>query len=149
MMVDPGSLLALAQELAASDKETHFRCAASRAYYAGFHAARRALQRLGFAIRQGDQAHAAVRRRWSNSGNREWAKVGELLNDLRSERNVADYDLDKPFAARRADDAISDSDFVLTQLARSLTTEEQSKLVAEIRRYERDVLRDVTWRSAN
>ena len=148
-MVDPHSLLALAKELAASGEETHFRCAVSRAYYGAFHAARRALQRLGFAIRQGDQAHAAVHRRWSNCGNTELAKVGELLNDLRSERNVADYDLDKPFASRRADDAISDSEFILNQLAQSLTAEEQAKLVAEIRRYERDVLRDVTWRSTN
>lgn len=148
-MVDPSSLLELARELVASKRETHFRCAVSRAYYSAFHAARQALRRLGFSIRQGDQAHAAVHRRWSNCGHAELAKIGELLNDLRSERNVADYDIDQAFVSRRADEAIADADVVFSQLTRKLTAEEQSNLVAAIRRYERDVLRDVTWRSPN
>lgn len=102
----PRDFLLLAGELSPRKTEACWRSAASRAYYAAFHVARDFLNSLGFAIRQGDQSHAAVYRRMSNTKVADVDQAGNLLIDLRRLRNQADYDLQRSFAAADARKAI-------------------------------------------
>ena len=148
-MVSPEALLALAAELVASQDEVKWRCAMSRAYYAVFHAARTELRKLGFATRQSDQAHVAISRRWSHCGHSSLSEIGDYLSELRTNRNLADYDLDRSFGHFRAQSGVTKANQILGILRSNLSNQQQAKLVEEIRRYERDVLRDVTWISPN
>jgi hypothetical protein len=74
------------------------------------------------------------------------AHAGAELNDLRSQRNWADYDFDKSldqFAA--ADYVQAGRDIVhLLELANAMASV-LSQITAAICIYERDVLRQVTW----
>ena len=49
----------------------------------------------------------------------------------------------------KAESGIKQAAQILSLLRGKLSNERQAKLVEEIRRYEHDVLRDVTWRSPN
>src|SRR5438270_1105412 len=84
--------LRLADTLAKGTTEAEWRSASSRAYYAAFHVARRLLLALGFRVPQADRAHGYLWLRRSNAGAADVKKAGSLLNDLRRERNRADYD---------------------------------------------------------
>lgn len=142
----PSDFLVLATELAARETESCWRSAVSRAYYAAFHACRDFLNDLGFVIRQGDQAHAAVYRRLSNSNVAEINGIGTALMELRRLRNLADYELRRSFASVTAHKAVQDAQQLFDDLASPRDHSTRSLIAGNIRTYERDVPRDVTWR---
>ena len=72
-----------------------FRSAISRAYYAAFHFGLDSLKRMGFPIVQNQDAHQAVYRHLNNSRDGELVKAASMMNDLRTRRNHADYELDR------------------------------------------------------
>src|SRR5438067_12577797 len=84
--------LSLATTLSQGPTEAEWRSACSRGYYAAFHVARQLLLGLGFLVPQADRAHGYLWLRLSNAGVTEVRRAGRLLNDLRRERNRADYD---------------------------------------------------------
>src|SRR5438876_3717736 len=84
--------LSLAFTLANGGTEAEWRSATSRAYYAAFHVARELLSDLGFIVPRGDRAHAYLWLGLGNSGEAPVITAGKNLNDLRGERNRADYD---------------------------------------------------------
>ena len=94
----PEHLLALATVLAASENESAWRAAASRAYYASFHHLRRVVdERIGQTSLGTAEDHAII------------AEAVEVLDaaaaaafvELRRERNIADYTIDGPFSRVR------------------------------------------------
>ena len=145
--MSPRSFLDLADELAVGDGEAEWRSAVSRAYYAAFHVGRDFLIRCGFEAPRADQVHAYLILRLMNSGNAQLAHSARDLADLRSRRNYADYDLNGDFPQRlastlvfKAADAVRVFEDYIAEPSAIAT------VAAAILAYERDVLRQVTWR---
>ena len=144
----PQDFLDLAKRLASESSEVSWRSAISRAYYAMFHEVRNKLASWGFMIRQSDQAHAGLTRRLLHSGNDSLVSLGEFLSDLKRHRNYADYDLRRP--VHQSDALVQVSRIEKSfQTTLNINRDEETKAVENIRRYESDVLREVTWQSPN
>jgi uncharacterized protein (UPF0332 family) len=145
--MDGRDFLEVADDLITAMREADWRSAVSRAYYASFHVARQLLQDCGFQVPIADKAHAYLWRRLSNGGHADLQHAGQDLNALRTARNWADYDLDRPLdQATAVDKAQNASDII--DLLRSVPTlpATQAQLTEAIKTYERDVLREETWR---
>jgi hypothetical protein len=72
--------------------------------------------------------------------------AGAELNDLRSQRNWADYDSDRVMAHSTAADFVEAAREVVSLLEQATTLPTVlSQITIAIRDYERDVLGDVTW----
>jgi uncharacterized protein (UPF0332 family) len=102
--MDGNDFIALAGKLAAAPDpdEATCRTAISRAYYGAFHVAHSFLVELGFEPVRNANVHAFVRHQLSGSGHADAILASELLDDLQSARNRADYRLDDPqFGSRR------------------------------------------------
>ena len=94
--MDETGFLDVADDLSTGLREADWRSATSRAYYAAFHKARRLLLRGGFTVPRGEQAHAYLWLRFSNAQHPDIVNAGVELNQLRTVRNQADYDVDAP-----------------------------------------------------
>jgi uncharacterized protein (UPF0332 family) len=146
--MDPRDFLDVAAEWSIGSREAEWRSAMSRAYYAAFHVARALLRHVGFAVPAGPQAHPYLNLRLQNSGQVDVQEVGASLAALRSLRNRADYDLDRPFEETLAFarvQAVVGIIRTLDDLAGEPTA--LARVVETIRDYERDVLHDVTFRA--
>ncbi len=146
-MMDPHDYLEVAWSLLEGSREAEWRSALSRAYYAAFHIARQLLTQCGFAVPRGDQAHAYLWLRLSNAGHPDVHYVGTKLNDLRKARNRADYELEHSVDAASALEkvqAAADIIELLDDVAKE--TAILAQITEAMKNYERDVLRDVTWR---
>jgi uncharacterized protein (UPF0332 family) len=144
--MSPRDLLEVADDLLGGLKEAHWRSAVSRAYYADFHEARLLLRQCGFAAARGEQAHAYLWLRLSNCGHPDLAHAGAELNDLRSQRNWADYDFDQPLDQSTAADYVQAARDVVQLLEQAGGMPVLlSQITDTIRVYERDVLGAVTW----
>jgi uncharacterized protein (UPF0332 family) len=143
----PRAFLDVADELAAGPTEGHWRSAVSRAYYAAFHTACVLLRQCGFSVPQEDQAHVYLWMRLSNGGHPDVSQAGRNLRHLRNRRNQADYDLALPLDQRQAVDLVQVAADILDLLEQvSATPVVRDAARDAIRVYERDVLRQVTWR---
>lgn len=97
MSFDWSEYLTLAQELASKAtnsaiQEAHLRCAISRAYYAAFCKARNLLDsKDGYKTPRGMNVHWDVVEKFENSSDATRRYVGTLLRNLRSTRNIVDY----------------------------------------------------------
>ncbi len=67
--------------------------------------------------------------------------------DLRGIRNHGDYDWRRPFGIVNARQAVREAEQLLAILEGSQDQQNLATLKANIRAYERDVLRDITWRA--
>lgn len=74
-------------------EEASFRCSCGRAYYAAFAHARDALLQASFQVDKSHKAHGQVVTWLKKSTIRDIKKVGGMLDDLRTKRNEADYDV--------------------------------------------------------
>jgi len=135
--------LPAARRLAGGSDEADFRSAASRAYYAAFHAARDVLAALRFRVPRADRAHDYLYRRLNNCGVAVVRQAADLLLDLRRLRNEADYDVRPPFPAVQAADAVADAEQVLQTLD-ALTPAELVQITDAMKLYEQQI-GDVTW----
>jgi hypothetical protein len=147
--MDPHEFLRVAAEWATGTCEAEWRSAVSRAYYAAYHVGRQVLTRAGFAIPEGPAGHGAVWLRLANAGQLDIANAGNALRLLRMFRNRADYELGTPFLQKLAisqTEAAQNIVQILDQLAQ--TPAVLAQVVAAIRVYEENVLRDVTYRSS-
>ncbi len=94
--MEPRHFLYLAQRLAEHGAyPVEFRSAISRAYYAAFHVGLILLRQMGFSIVQNASAHEEVYKHLNNSGDDELAKAASKMNDLRTKRIHADYELNR------------------------------------------------------
>jgi hypothetical protein len=146
-MIRGEDFLRLADAWAQGANEAIWRSAVSRAYCGGFHVARDFLASLGFRVPRADQAHAYLWRRLMNCQDTQVEKVGSTLNQLRGDRNWADYRIER--------DLLQAESRLKIQLARAsagvLTsisdTARLDAITAAIRDYERDILREETWQA--
>ena len=74
---------------------SEFRTAISRAYYAAFNLGFNLLKELGFNIANNREAHKQVYYHFNNSGDSDLIEVATKIDDLRTNRNHADYHLDR------------------------------------------------------
>jgi uncharacterized protein (UPF0332 family) len=141
------AFLEVAEDLSAGSREADWRSAVSRAYYAGFHTARWLFERLGFEVPRGDSAHAYLWMRLANSGHPDVQNAGDQLNPLRNARNRADYDTDRPLPQPIAFNwVLIAAQFIdLLESVPTVPTVQQ-QITDAIKQYERDVLRQITWR---
>ena len=144
--MDPQTFLTLADEWVQGPTEAHWRSAVSRAYYAAFHFARLLLEDLGFEVERGDRAHAYLTHRLCQCGQPEIGAAGTTLIDLRRSRNEADYGLKTPFSHRRAIHEVHTAHETITVLQQGFVEPIRTTITESMRRYERDVLKSVTWR---
>lgn len=144
-MILDTDLLRLAEKLSLSTTEPEWRCAVSRAYYAAFHHGRDLLQALGFEPPRGEIAHAYLWRRLQSCGNPSLGMAGSDLNQLRGQRNRADYDLAGDVSHRTAMTAVETAAAIF-RIIDALTPDDREVAIEIIKAYERDVLREPTWR---
>ncbi len=137
--------LPLASSLAAGTTEAEWRTAVSRAYYAAFHVARELLESFGFRVPRSDRAHAHVWLRLGNCGDPVVQAAAGDFQGLRSDRNLADYDLNRPVAPALATASVGTATRVIQRLQAAAQEPARSQITAVMRLYERNVLRDVTW----
>jgi hypothetical protein len=101
----PSEYLALAERLLAGEKcPAGFRTTVSRAYYGAFHTALAFVREMGVTIPSGPSInkHECVPHLLGNSGDADLQKAGARLENLRGERNRADYNLDDSGAEKEA-----------------------------------------------
>ncbi len=144
--MDVLDFLRVAESWVIRPTEAEWRSAVSRAYYSVFHVARQLLVQCGVEVRKGDQAHAYLWRRLSNCGVPEVQHAGRELQNLRGDRNLADYDMHVAFPQAHAKAAVELANETAKALRLAAVEPQRSKLIAAIRDYERNVLREVTWR---
>jgi len=94
--MEPRQFLYLAERLAEHGAyPVEFRSAISRAYYAAFHFGLILLREMGFSIVRNASAHEEVYEHLNNGGDDELAKAASKINDLRTRRIHADYELNR------------------------------------------------------
>lgn len=93
--MEPKAFLYLAQKLSKEERnEASLRSSVSRSYYALFHIMRQFFEISGERIPKGPEAHGTVRNYLSICNVSEVKKIATDLNDLRTDRNESDYDLE-------------------------------------------------------
>jgi uncharacterized protein (UPF0332 family) len=143
----PRDLLELADELSTDDREAAWRAAAHCAYYAAFHAARSLLTQGGFAVPDADRAHGYLWLRLQNSGHPDVAQAGRRLSEARGHRNHADYAFSPAFTRSLATAQVVRVEGIVEMLELvSDSPETLARITQTMRDYERDALREVTWR---
>jgi uncharacterized protein (UPF0332 family) len=144
----PRDFLDLADELVIGNGEAEWRSAVSRAYYAAFHVAREFLQALGFAVPEAESAHKYLVYRINNAGDPQLAYIATRMDDLRRDRNIADYDLasfyPSHFAAKQV---LRATDIIRVLEEYTAEPSRFAALAATITAYERDILREATFRN--
>ena len=145
-MIGARDLLNLAEVLSRGTSESEWRCAVGRAYYAAFHQARDLLQALGFQIPRAEFVHASLWKRLLSCGRSSVGTAGSKLHQLRSVRNRADYDVVIDFPKQNAIAAVETSRQILDAFE-TLTPEDRQAALDVMAAYERDVLRETTWRA--
>jgi uncharacterized protein (UPF0332 family) len=138
--------LFLASRLTTGNAEADWRTAVSRAYYAAFHVARQLFVDLNFVVPRADRAHQYLVFRLSNSGEPSVEQVGRDLDTLRRLRNRADYDEVPPVTAAQATAAVQLAETIIRVLDVAAKEPARTHMRDVMIAYERDVLRDVTWR---
>jgi uncharacterized protein (UPF0332 family) len=88
--------LKLAKKLQNSEDEASLRTAVSRSYYAIFNHVKHYLTTNGITLPPSAQAHEKAHQYLSNSGIDEAADLADDLDNLRKNRNDADYELRSP-----------------------------------------------------
>ena len=145
-MIRARDLLNLSENLSRGATESEWRCAVGRAYYAAFHQARDVLQALGFQIPRAELVHAFLWKRLRSCGQSSVGMAGSKLHQLRTVRNRADYDVAFDFAKKDAIAAVETSRQILDAFER-LTAADRQAALDVMTVYERDVLRETTWRA--
>jgi uncharacterized protein (UPF0332 family) len=138
--------LSLATRLVKENAEADWRTAVSRAYYAAFHTARQLFADLNFSVPRADRAHQYLVFRLSNSGESAVEQAGRNLDTLRRLRNRADYDGVPALTQSQATAAVQLAETIIQELDLARHEPVRTRMRDAMIVYERDVLRDATWR---
>ena len=95
---------------------------------------------------RGDRAHAYLWRRLCNCSEARVQIAGSDLNSLRGDRNKADYELEHTLVHRQALLQVACAERIMQSLRAATQEPAQSKIREAMKVYERDVLKDVSWR---
>ena len=90
-------------------------------------------------------AHAYLWRRLENCGHLGLATAGSRLNQLRRERNRADYDVNLDIARQDAAAAVKSAAMII-EAFNTLRVSDRPAIIDAIKNYEQHVLREPTWR---
>jgi len=82
----------------------------------------------------------------SNSGDPLVQVAGRELNDLRGERNRADYNLVATLSQAEAAGQVRIAERIIQVLDSAATEPIRTRITEGMKTYERDILKDVTWR---
>ena len=117
------------------------RAAISRAYYAAFNVAAELLRSMGLPVGRGAAAHGEVRHCLSNAGDADALSAANALADLHTQRNRADYQMDRPDVERpvRAGDLVRQAAAAIQMMDAAFSGPQRGQLEAAIR----------AWRRAN
>ena len=85
----------VAAQLGSKKLPAELRSATSRAYYAAFHSARALFVGIGISLPVGPECHTKLRFLMANAGDSDLLAASRSLSSLRTDRNVADYQLDE------------------------------------------------------
>ena len=108
----------LGQPTPPASQEAKMRSAISRAYYAAFMSARNYLQETeGYSIPTTADAHKYVLQQFKQSSDRERQNIGRNLENLRRDRNAADYKHNVPDLFKISKIAVKRSQRVLYKLS--------------------------------
>jgi uncharacterized protein (UPF0332 family) len=135
----------LAERLLLGIAEEDWRSAVSRGYYAAFHSARDFMRGLGFRVPAAEQAHAYLWLRLSNSGHSPLIAAGRDLGALRTQRNLADYELTGNLIRSVALTQVQAAREIMETLDDCLVEPIRTQVRDAMRDYERITLRSVTW----
>src|SRR5881397_1931205 len=128
----PDEFLQLARNLLNGPTEAHWRTAVSRMYYGSFHSLRQRLQDWGFHIRKSDQAHVGLSRRLAAIPLDGWDALARDMTQLRSDRNAADYDVERIFPKRLAINCAEAAERISVKLHVALTNADKQQAIAAI-----------------
>jgi uncharacterized protein (UPF0332 family) len=136
--MNPLEFMQIALRLSAGD-EAGKRTAVSRAYYCVFHVALELLASCGIRFSKGIPPHDLVSRCLQNSGDQQIQYAGNMLKELRTARNAADYDLaTRRFSLQQPVNLqLRTAQDILTRLPPMLP----DAIVATLREYARAVLK--------
>jgi uncharacterized protein (UPF0332 family) len=137
--MSPVDFLVLARELAAGNRETEWRSAVSRAYYAAFHTALAMAVRCGFQFGKSSAAHEKIAYCLEHCGEAEMKAAGVHLGSLRIARNKADYELENSssWGRKYAESQVSRSENIISVVSGK---ENDRDIRRELRAYARDIL---------
>ena len=89
------------------DSAARNRTAISRAYYGAFHRVIEFLASFNVTVPSNHQSHHIAYQKLFQTRIPSAQEAADLLNDLRGERNTADYDLDRPAPEKTANAMLS------------------------------------------
>jgi uncharacterized protein (UPF0332 family) len=138
--------LTLANTLAAGKTEAEWRSAVSRAYYAAFHVARELFESLGFQVPRSDRAHNYIAIRLQNCGVANVQSAGRNFDQLRGDRNFADYDVQKPYWRKSSAAQVQSAVLVIQILDGARSEPTRTQITDGMKVYEQTVLGVVTWK---
>jgi hypothetical protein len=124
-----------AERLAQGTTEGDWRSGISRGYYAVFHFFREFLRSHGLDIGKGSQAHFNLYTGLWNCGFPPVATIAKKVNDLRSRRIVADYELRQLIGQRGALKAVQTARAIVADFQASLATVSAVHVVDGARRH--------------
>jgi uncharacterized protein (UPF0332 family) len=91
--MDARDFLVIAKKILGYNTEACFRTSVSRSYYSAYNYFSKECECLGIHIPRNPSGHEILISNFFNSGIEDAADIGRKINDLRSERINADYDL--------------------------------------------------------
>lgn len=91
--MDAKEFLRIAKKLIRYNSEANWRTSIGRSYYAVFNYLKEECSLLNITISSTGEGHGELAENFNNSGIAEGVIIGSKLNDLRSQRNIADYEL--------------------------------------------------------
>jgi len=148
--MDPRDFYQQAEELAHGKPGADYgkravdcRTAISRVYYASYNVAVLFLTSMNIPITRRADSHTDVQRYLKNSGDPELIGISADLNQLRTSRNHADYDLDRTDVETRESVCfhVSKARAVIQVIDSCTSQSRRSRIAASILTYRKDVLR--------
>lgn len=95
--------------------EAHWRTSISRSYYAVFNHLKKECISLGIAIPKSGKGHNELYLNFYNSGIQDAQDIGAKINDLRSQRVTADYELNSTVSKQTADFTLRKAEGVIAK----------------------------------
>jgi uncharacterized protein (UPF0332 family) len=108
MSIAPNELLSNAKILCEGNEEFHWRCAASKAYYAAYHQCKMAAETLPEPpyASKAMGVHDTLIKKLSTQSDLKLKSIGFMLREAKRLRNKADYDIDTLFEQWEAKETI-------------------------------------------
>lgn len=113
MAVEPNNFIEFARWSQNKGDEIGLRNAASRAYYAAFHACREAAHGTLAVPSDAGGTHAEIISAYEQAGDRGYKKIGYMLRQCRDFRTKADYRIKDDFDSAYAVQAISQTERII------------------------------------